>query len=558
MKGNRLVIGLDYGTTYTGVSFCEASDANSDGQHIEIIHDWPSRHTKIGTKEKVPSEVAYLDEGICWGSNIPPHEKREMWTKLQLELDHRHTGEAAKISQELSKSGPRKEPVEIVADFLAQVKAHLITNLDNKFGKELWRTLSITLVITVPAVWSDGAKNRTLQAVDKAGFNKLSFPQLNTPLLVTTEPEAAAIYTMRTLRGTAQNEQLTIGDGFIVCDMGGGTVDLIAYRVKSLQPTIIEEATVGNGAQCGGIFVDRAFLRWLECRLGTSDFVKIAGCRSEQIPRISLSKKAAKILQDFTLEVKTGFSGTETGYLVLPNPLSAIEEDKARGIRDGEITVTAEDTTSMFETSICRTYELLNEQLQRARKNKVDIKYVFLVGGFSESPYMHRKIKEYMEQSNIATIKPSYAWSAVARGAAAKGLEGKDGAILARKSRRHYGTSMSAPFSRRKHRASEAYYDEFDGRKMAMDQMEWLVAKGQDLKADQATHASATVSSSFWPGDSRRMHDVPESCLEHMISTNGKRFYDIEGVVNISMQASLEFFVTVNGKRYGSLIAQYD
>jgi hypothetical protein len=323
----------------TGVSFCEVSKSEADGQPIEIIHDWPSRHTKIGTREKVPSEVAYLIEGICWGSSIPPHEKREMWTKL--ELDDNRVGEAVKIAKELSSSGARKRPVDIVADFLGQVRAHLIKNLDNKFGPELWRTLSLTLVVTVPAVWSDIAKYRTLQAVDRAGFNSSQFPQLTNPILVTTEPEAAAIYTMRTLRGTAQNEQLVIGDGFIVCDMGGGTVDLIAYKVKSLKPTIIEEATIGNGAQCGGCFVDRAFLRWLECRLGTTDFIKIAGCRSEEIPRIALSKKAAKILQDFTLEIKTGFSGTEVGYLNLPNPLSAIDEDEIRGIRDGEITVTA-------------------------------------------------------------------------------------------------------------------------------------------------------------------------------------------------------------------------
>jgi hypothetical protein len=73
--------------------------------------------------ENVPSEVAYLDEGICWSSNIPPHEKREMWTKL--ELDKVRVGETAKIVGELS-SSPRKDPVDIVADFLSKVKAHLI------------------------------------------------------------------------------------------------------------------------------------------------------------------------------------------------------------------------------------------------------------------------------------------------------------------------------------------------------------------------------------------------------------------------------------------------
>jgi hypothetical protein len=323
------------------VAFCEASNANLDGEHIEIIHDWPSRHGKTGTREKVPSEVAYLKEGLRWSADISPHEPRQMWTKL--ELDNRRDGEVAKIIGELSSSllEARKAPVEIIADFLAQVKAHLVKNLDERYGKELWRTLPITLVVTVPAVWSDVAKYRTMQAIEKAGFNSLQFPQLQMPVLVTTEPEAAAIHTIKPLRGTAQDMRLAVGDGFIVCDMGGGTVDLIAYRVSSVRPTVIEEATVGNGAQCGGSFVDHAFLHWLERRLGTEDFLKIAGCRSEEIPRTSLNRKVAKLLQDFTMEVKGGFSGTQVNYLLLPNPLSAIDDDEKRGISDGELTITA-------------------------------------------------------------------------------------------------------------------------------------------------------------------------------------------------------------------------
>ena len=96
---------------------------------------------------------------------------------------------------------------------------------------------------------------------------------------------------------------------------------------------------MGGGDQCGGSFVDRAFLKWLERRLGSEDFVKIVGCRSEDVPHTSLSKKAARMLQDFTLEIKSGFSGTETNYLRLPSPLNRIENDEARGICDGEITI---------------------------------------------------------------------------------------------------------------------------------------------------------------------------------------------------------------------------
>jgi molecular chaperone DnaK (HSP70) len=263
-----------------------------------------------------------------------------MWTKL--ELENQPIGEAAKIKEETKSTHLvlYKPPVDIIADFLGQIKAHLIQVLNRKYGEQLWRTLPITLVVTMPAVWSDVAKARTRQAVDRAGFNVGQFPQL-TGIIDATEPESAAIHTVHTLRGTAHDAQFAKDDGFILCDMGGGTVDLISYKVAKLSPVVVEEITIGSGDQCGGTFVDRAFLHWLELRLGTEDFIKIAGCRSEQIPRTMLSKKAARMLQNFTLEIKGGFSGTETYTLPLPNPLSAIEDDEERGIEDGEIRITA-------------------------------------------------------------------------------------------------------------------------------------------------------------------------------------------------------------------------
>lgn len=356
-KMNRIVVGLDYGTTYTGehsysclaniyltiltgVAYCESSDVGAELEHVEVIHNWPSQHTKIGTKEKVPSEITYQAEGLVWGSLIPPSVDRHMWTKLQ--LDPQQDGEAAKIFRELSTShqAVRKQPVEVVADYLAQIKAHLIKNLDQKYGKALWRSLPVVLVVTVPAVWTDLAKDRTLQAIDKAGFNKLEFPQLAQQPVLITEPEAAALHTIKMLRSSTQGAQFKSDDGFLVCDMGGGTVDLISYRVDKIDPIAVQEVTIGCGDQCGGSFVDRAFLRWLEIKLGTMDFLKISDCRSEDMPRTSLPKKLARMLQDFIIEVKSGFSGTETSYIRLPNPLSSIEEDESRGIREGEICIT--------------------------------------------------------------------------------------------------------------------------------------------------------------------------------------------------------------------------
>ena len=207
------------------MAFCETSDTGVVGKTIIVIQDWPSRHTKIATKDKVPSELALKDLSN-WGSLIAPNEQRHMWTKLL--LDDPKAGEVDKILRELTLSDPTRpsaKPVEVISKYLAHVKAHLIKNLDIHYGKGLWRTLPLTLVVTVPAVWSDVAKDSTLRAVNKAGFNTTELPQLKRTVL-TTEPEAAAIYTIQSMRGGIQDEQFAVGDAFVVCDMGGGTVDL--------------------------------------------------------------------------------------------------------------------------------------------------------------------------------------------------------------------------------------------------------------------------------------------------------------------------------------------
>jgi molecular chaperone DnaK (HSP70) len=123
-----------------------------------------------------------------------------MWTKLL--LDNNRAGEVAKINREIATctENASKQPVDVITDYLTQIKAQLFKNFDQKYGKKLWRTMPITLVATVPAVWSDLAKARTLDAVDKAGFNTREFPQ-PVNVIITTEPEAAAIYTIKTLRG---------------------------------------------------------------------------------------------------------------------------------------------------------------------------------------------------------------------------------------------------------------------------------------------------------------------------------------------------------------------
>jgi hypothetical protein len=49
---------LGWSTNFVGVSYCETSDLSLNENNIEVVNNWPSRYTKIGTKEKVPSKIS--------------------------------------------------------------------------------------------------------------------------------------------------------------------------------------------------------------------------------------------------------------------------------------------------------------------------------------------------------------------------------------------------------------------------------------------------------------------------------------------------------------------
>lgn len=84
-------------------------------------------------------------------------------------------------------------------------------------------------------------------------------------LRIISEPEAAAVYALDVL----DPHIIEVGNTFVLCDAGGGTVDLISYTVTALKPRLeIKAATTGTGSLCGSSFLNRKFEKFLEDKLG--------------------------------------------------------------------------------------------------------------------------------------------------------------------------------------------------------------------------------------------------------------------------------------------------
>lgn len=75
-----------------------------------------------------------------------------------------------------------------------------------------------------------------------------------------TVQEAAALYTIKYLSPSI----LQRGRKFVVCDAGGGTVDLITYEITRIDKLEVKEVTEGTGGKCGSSMLNKRFRRFLK------------------------------------------------------------------------------------------------------------------------------------------------------------------------------------------------------------------------------------------------------------------------------------------------------
>lgn len=170
------------------------------------------------TSDKVPTEISYTpstdsssdEKTIKWGFQFRPEEPRLRCIKLFLERNHKLPHFVSPLDTAAQLGKYRKTVMDAVSDYLKEIYKHTIETLTRRYGETFMSMTKVQFVLTVPAVWSDAAKDATLRAAEKAGMGHKG------DLKIISEPEAAAVYTLKAI----QPNHLKIGDNFIVCDAG--------------------------------------------------------------------------------------------------------------------------------------------------------------------------------------------------------------------------------------------------------------------------------------------------------------------------------------------------
>ncbi len=83
----------------------------------------------------------------------------------------------------------------LVTDYMSALGDHLMYTLREKLSESVVKNTSLEFVVTVPAIWSDLAKDKTRQACQRAA----GLSATKAPIHMISEPEAAAIYALHGL-----------------------------------------------------------------------------------------------------------------------------------------------------------------------------------------------------------------------------------------------------------------------------------------------------------------------------------------------------------------------
>ncbi|KAF2873169.1 Hsp70 family protein-like protein [Massariosphaeria phaeospora] len=590
---DRLIVGVDFGTTYSGV----AAVYSATPEDIDIIKTWPGGNGI--TSDKVPTEIAYdipsqnnpstsVDSfgkhvrNIKWGFQFKPEETRLRCIKLFLDKNQKlpHFVSPLETAAQLRKY--EKTVMEAVSDYLAQIHKHTMETLTRRYGETFMSMTQVQFVLTVPAVWSDSAKDATLKAAEKAGMGERH------DLRLISEPEAAAVYTLRAI----QPNHLKIGDNFIVCDAGGGTVDLIAYKIAQLNPLRVEESAVGTGGLCGSAFLNFRFEDHVKQRIGTERY---------EMMREKKAKTWNMGLKYFEEFVKRNFSEDEHSEVNVPFP--GLPDDEEAGLDSGFLVMTADQVKDIFDPIVQEVISLVEGQVRTIRSKGGLVCGIVLVGGFGQSNYLYSRMKAHFNSappppyterpthavalsSNqaIEVMHPMYAWTAVVRGAVLRGLEGS--MVVSRMSRWHYGTSYATVFDEAKHPLSDRYYSPLWQKFMISDRMQWHIAKGAQVS--ESHPISFHYTRNFRPGQSLVVEDdliacdsdtapdaytknlihvctlttdlntVPRSLFTRLTTTTGVEFDNLDFTLDMKIEsAGLVFELRVDRVRYGAVSAKF-
>ncbi|KAL1673479.1 hypothetical protein EV122DRAFT_282965 [Schizophyllum commune] len=471
-KSRKLIIAIDVGTTFSGVSY----SILDPGQVPEVcgVNRFPAQE-HAGGDSKIPSVLLYDKQGNVRAAGAETLQEdimeiafEEGWFKSEwFKLHLRPRGsEADAALATLLPLPPNKSIVDVFADFLSYLFDCARTYIKEiqPTGAKFWSTIAnnIDFVLTHPNGWEgqqqslmrQAAVQGSLVADSDEGKGRVSF---------VTEGEASLHFCLS--RGLVV-DGMKDGKGVVIVDAGGGTVDLSAYAQvrKGADVSYTEIAP----AQClfkGAIMVKRNAQAYIEARLRNSKF----------------SERTEDIVDAFDKSTKLTFKNAKTPAYVKFGGVS--DTDAAYDVKGGKLVIPGSEVAKFFQPTITSISQAVLKQRKQANSG---ISSIFLVGGFAASSFLYSQLCDSLSPLGFDVCRPdSHMNKAVADGGV---LYVVDHHVTARVPRFTYGTDGARPYQKKdkehRKRHQKAYFSA-DGVKRVSDCFFPLINVGTQVTETQ-------------------------------------------------------------------------
>ncbi|KAJ7468633.1 hypothetical protein FB451DRAFT_1560344 [Mycena latifolia] len=444
MDEGKLVIAIDFGTTFSGVAYGSSRIASGK---IQQIINWPNSSE---TFRKIPTCLLYDEHGriMAWGleaknaSGIPGTSRYE-WFKLF--LDPRALRDESSLDPRLPSLPPGKTPADLITEFLSCLWEYAREQITRDIGA-IADLNSADVWVTVPAAWDARATALMRDAGLAAGLVQSAHAgdsAWRERLKIITEPEAAAVHCAH----LTDLYKLRPEQNFVVCDAGGGTVDLAVYKIIG-DPAHLEIAEIAarSGASCGSLFLDLRFRALVQVVRPVHLYIapNLKPCLTcPAVPFLSFdatnvdlpirhqllvdhpahldAASLAYFMHSFSEADKLAYAGQSDDDAIFYFNCFNVEDtdDRSVGLINGQLAIPGRVLRqAVFDPVVDEVLDLITKQL--AASPPIDA--LLLVGGFSGSAYLKARVEEVFGAQIRTIARPADSDTATLRGAARYGL----------------------------------------------------------------------------------------------------------------------------------------
>ncbi|EFC46700.1 chaperone protein [Naegleria gruberi] len=473
LNKKKVVISIDFGTSRTGFCYSLTNDVKKTRVKNTSWKDAPSGVSFPKTLTQLLYEKSDTRKPVAWGYTSLDMLSREFEDESESDEDEEGGEEIPaqnskyyhfktfKMGLFNNPSGMVKDTTgvfeknvgELIVDYLKllfhdQIKPTVEKSLGSKLNLD-----EVTWCLTVPAIWKDEQKSDMRLAAYTAGLTKT--PEASSDdFKIILEPEGAAAYCME--YQASKGKPLREGESFLVCDLGGGTVDLTCHKFEKAR---LRELAEGSGDACGSTYLDDAFIIYLEECFGKK-FVETLRKKYGQtyLDILKIWERTKVTTTDLTKDINVDMPGQLSSFLESAN----VKSDKFRAKR-GQLKITSEALQTIYQDSLEKTRNLVEKQLEtiQSETGKM-VDYIFIVGGFGASKVVQNFLIDNFSSQVKGIVIPNEPAEAVVDGAALLGID--DSLISTRRMRMTYGVKAQ--------KGSEEIFDTF-------------VIANQELEVDQ-------------------------------------------------------------------------